>query len=390
MESHVNLLIILVLVCSAAFVPAGFAQEAASPQAAVPAEQAEASIPPLPYVAQITADNVNVRSGPGTNYYNCGKLNTGDRIKVVATQFSWSRIVPPPGSFSWISKQYVRIDQDNAAVGTVTGDAVRVYAGSEHLKPIHSTTVQLKLDTDDKVNLLGEEKGDYYKIIPPTGSYLWVSTQYTVPLGPVGQVPLDVERPAELKAEKRIVVPTNISLESTKLKEYYALQKQMELERAKPMAKQDYSAIKKMLASIASLKESGKAARYADFALKQIDRCELALKADKEVKLQEQQLKQVCQRIEKARTTKSAQVPELGKFIVIGQFLPSNIYGPEAELIRYRVIDESGKTLCYAVPDSEMDLSEFIGKNVGLVGSAEPHPQTAGALVRFTEISELK
>lgn len=374
----------LILFCLISLASVGFAQEAAGE---------EESIPSFPYVAAITDDNVNIRSGPGTNYYRCGKLNAGDRVKVVASKHSWSHIVPPAGSFSWISKQYVSIAPDDPGIGVVTGDAVRVYAGSDLLKPIHSTTVQLHLNKGDTVRLMGEEMGDYYKIAPPTGAYLWVLTQYAKPLGPVGEVPLVVELKAEPKADVPSVVPASISVESEKLKEYYALAEQIEAERAKPMAQQDYAEIKKALAELAGNKEAGKAARYSEFAIKQIERYELALAVDKEVQLQDSQLRHIREQIEKARATKLAQVPELGGFTAVGQFQTSKIYGPEEELKHYRIIDDSGQTVCYALPEgsaSQVDLSELVGRRVGVVGTVEPHPQTKSALVRFTQITELK
>ena len=374
----------LALICFVSLGSVGFAQEAAGE---------EESIPSFPYVAEITDDNVNIRSGPGTNYYRCGKLKAGDRVKVVASKHSWSHIVPPAGSFSWISKQYVSIDPDNPDIGIVTGDAVRVYAGSDLLKPIHSTTVQLQFNRGDKVRLMGEEIDGYYKIAPPTGAYLWVLTQYTKPLGPVGEVPLIVEPQAEPEADIPAVVPTSIPVESEKLKEYYALAEQIEAERAKPMAQQNYAEVKKALAELASIKEAGKAARYSEFAIKQIERYELALAVEKEVQLQDSQLQRIRERIEKARATKLAQVPELGGFTAIGQFQISRIYGPEEELKHYRIIDDFGQMVCYALPEgsaSKVDLSKLVGRRVGLVGTVEPHPQTKSALVRFTKITELK
>jgi len=377
MQSHTKIINFFILVC---LISLAFAQEAAGE---------EESIPSFPYVAEITDDNVNIRSGPGTNYYRCGKLNAGNRVEVVASKHSWSHIVPPAGSFSWISKQYVSVDPSNPSVGTVTGDAVRVYAGSDLLKPIHSTTVQLQFNKGDKVRLMGEEMGDYYKIAPPTGAYLWVLTQYTKPLGPVGEVPLLVESKAEPEAD----IPTSIAVESEKLKEYYALAEQIEAERAKPMAQQNYAKVKKALAGLAGIREAGKAARYSEFAIKQIERYELALAVDKEVQLQDSQLQHIFERIEKARAIKLTQVPELGGFTAVGQFQTSKIYGPEEELKHYRIIDDSGQTVCYALPEgsaSQVDLSKLVGRRVGLVGTVEPHPQTKSALVRFTKITELK
>ena len=84
-----------------------------------------------PYVAEATGNDVFIRSGPGTNFYQCGKLYAGDRVQVINTQQGWSCIVPPPGCFSWVSMQYVSINLENPTVGIITGDNVGVYAGSD-------------------------------------------------------------------------------------------------------------------------------------------------------------------------------------------------------------------------------------------------------------------
>ena len=381
MKSRINFFII---VCLVGLAPVGFAQEAVSA-----GDVNEAAIPSFPYVAEITADSVYIRSGPGTNYYSCGKLNKADRVKVVSSQFSWSRIVPPPGCFSWISMRYVSIDPDNPAGGIVIGDYVRVRAGSEDGNPLHSETVQGMLNKGDKVSLLGEEKNDYYKIAPPAHTYLWVSTRYTKTLGSVAEVPLTVAPPVDIGT----VFPTMTSTEVEKLKRYYALERQIKAERAKPMAQQNYTNIKRAILKIAGDKTAGKAARYSQFAIKKVKGFELALDVAKEVQLQDKQFHQIQQGIDKARDARLAEVQDLGRFTVVGQFQTSSIYGPEAQLKLYRIIDDSDKTICYTVPTasaSKIDLSKLIGRRVGLLGTTEPHPQTASALVRFTEITELK
>jgi uncharacterized protein YgiM (DUF1202 family) len=391
MESHINFLIHLTIVCLIALTSVGFGQESATlPKAFVSASDAEGAVTSFPYTAEITADNVNIRSGPGTNYYRCGQLNRGSRVNVVASKHSWSHIVPPEGSFSWISKQYVSIDPDKPAEGIVTGDAVRVYAGSEMLKPIHSTTVQLKLNRGDSVRLMGEEKDDYYKIAPPIGAYLWVSTQYTKPVGPISKAPAPFEPQVEVKQAPVVaVVPTSLPLEGDKLKEYYALQKRIKAERAKPLDQQNYTTIKEKLAAIAAIKDSGKAAKYSAYAVKQIGRYELAQSAAKEVRLQDAQLQKIQNRIDKTVARKFEQVPDTGRFAVVGRLETSNIYGLQPVPVHYRVVDEQGRVKCYAVAKGtamELDLSGFLGRKVGLVGTIEPHEQTKGALVRFTQI----
>ncbi|MHC4559889.1 MAG: SH3 domain-containing protein [Planctomycetota bacterium] len=385
MRSYINLFIFIVL---SGLVSTGFAQEAAGGSGTTN----EAGVPSFPYLAEIAGDNVYIRSGPGTNFYHCGKLNKSDKVKVVGKQFSWSRIVPPAGSFSWISMQYVRIESGAPGVGTVTGDSVRVYAGSDFVKPMHSTTLQGKLNKGEKVKLLGEQMDDYYKIASPAFAYLWVSTNFTKPLPPVADIPPPVKPVVKPKVEPndtKVVVPTQVSPPMTKLEEYRALQKQLQAERAKPVDQQDYTSIKKALTNIANDEGAGRAARYAKFVLRQIEGFELALAVSKTVQLQNEQLEKIKAGIEKARATRLAEVENLGRFAAVGQFQTYETYGPG----NYRIVDESGKMVCYALPAgqaSQMDLSKLVGRRVGIAGTIEPHRPTKKALVQFSEIVELK
>ncbi|MCX5635751.1 MAG: hypothetical protein NTW55_07940 [Planctomycetota bacterium] len=421
MRLYIKLFVIVCLAISASVV---FAEESAgSPQAD---DVNKAGVPAFPYMAQITGDDVIIRSGPGTNYYACGKLNKTDKVKIVASQYSWSQIVPPAGSFSWISMQYIRIDSNNSSTGTVNADAVRVYAGSDQRKPIHSTTMQGKLDKGEKVHLLGEELEGYYKISPPPFAYLWVLTQYTIPADAVAHAPAtpvpagesnviepnaaiaaqptasvtdanaDVQKPKK-EPNTPAVVPTKLPVENPaevkKIEDYKALEKQFDAERAKPMAEQNYENIKKGFLEIAGDKEAGRAARYAELKLKQLERCEMAIQIAKEVRMQDANLQKIKAEIEKARAEKVSQIKDKSKYAAIGKLQPSDIFGPSVELKQYRLVDDANNTICYAAPAnaiSNNDFSKFLGQKVGLTGTIEPHPQIPGALVRFNEIVEIK
>jgi hypothetical protein len=382
MEARINFFII---VCLAVLASTGLGQEGVTLTETDSAGDANvADIPAFPYVAQITGDNVYIRSGPGTNHYPCGKLNKDDKVTVVGSHFGWSRIVPPPGSFSWISARYLKIAPDNPTTGIVTGNAVSVYVGADDREPIRSDRIQLKLDRGENVNLMGERKGDYYKIAPPSGGYLWVSTRYTKPVGPVGGPPKRITPPPGTGP----VVPT-ASVEAAKLEEFQALQKQMEAERAKPIEQQNYASIKKALQEIAANEQAGKAARYSEFAIGQIHRFELASEVAKTVKLQDAQLQKIRNDIARAKATRLMELEDLGRFAAIGQFQISSVYVEQT----YQITDDSGKIICYALPTgpaSKGDFGKFVGRKVGLVGTIEPHLQTGGALVRFTQVVELR
>lgn len=389
MRSYMNLFVVVV---AASLVSVGFSQGAATG----PVEGAagpEIETPPFPYDALITADDVYIRSGPGMNFYHCGKFKKGDRVKVVARQFSWSRIVPPTGSFSWIAMQYVKIDSANTSAGVVTGDNVRVYAGSDFVKPLYSTTLQDKLNTGDKVKLLGEQMDGYYKIAPPPAAYLWVSTNFTTPAPPPAVAPTQatptVEPSAKTTEEPNTAVPAAIITPESALEKYRTLKGQVEAERAKPADQQDYTSLKKALTEIVKDPGAGKAARYAEFVLRQVEGYELALNVGETVRLQNEQLQKVQAGIDKARATRLAQIEDVGRFAVSGEFQTYETFGPG----NYRIVDESGKMVCYALPSesaAQMDLSGLVGRKVGLVGTIEPYKPIAGAMVRFTEIVELK
>jgi uncharacterized protein YgiM (DUF1202 family) len=370
----------------------GLAQDPNAPARPVvlPNEAAAVKGPAEPYVAEVLGNDVRIRSGPGTNYYECGKLYGGDRVQVVRSQQGWSCIVPPPGCFSWISMQFVSINLQNPTIGVVTGDNVGVYTGSDFVEPMHSTSKQVVLNRGQTVKLLGEEKDDYYKIGPPQGAYLWVSSQYLQAVDkPLGKAPAaDANAAVKPGTAKRPVDPNATSL--TGLDLYYSLSEKVKAEHNKPIGEQNYADIKKKLSDLAAIKDGGRPARYAEFTLKQVDRYELACKVAKEMELQNKELQKVTDKINEARATKLAQVEDRSKFAIVGKLENSSVYAGPTK--RFRVLDDAGKTICYVTPTGpavNTDFSKLIGHKVGLVGKIEPHEATARAFIEFTEIVPL-
>jgi len=376
----------------------------------------------FPFTAEITGDNVYFRSGPGTNFYECGKLNKGDKVKVISKQFSWYRIVPPPKSFAWISMKYVDLDPEKPGFGKVNGDRVRVYAGSDRVKPLYSTSLLGKLNKGEEVKLLGQQLDNYYKIANPLSTYLWVSTYFTKrlppekkpavvkkvtpddgsekpvkPLAP-GDVPEVVKIDSSPDPSKTTVTASSTTpkpdvvkkvIPSTPLERYQALVKLIEAEKKKPINEQDYTQIKKDLTEIANDKNADKVAIYSKKVLKIVEGRELAISVIDQLKTQNELLKKKQEGIDKERVAKLAAVTNMGKYAVTGKLQPFTLYGKG----HYRIVDDSGKMLCYALPSKQAkptDVSSLIGKKVGLKGMIQPHLPTKKAMVRFTEITELK
>ncbi len=355
-------------------------------------EPAPARGPAEPYVAEVTGNDVFIRSGPGTNFYQCGKLYTQDRVQVINAQLGWSCIIPPPGCFSWVSMQYVSINLENPTMGIITGDNVGVYAGSDFVEPMWSTSKQAVLNRGQTVRLLGEEKDDYYKIAPPQGAYLWVSSQFLQTADRTVVKPGEVNAGTATALTQKPVGADPNAAPKTDLDIYYALAEQINVERTKPVADQDYTELTAKLQELAAKPDGGRAMRYADYTLKQVERFELACRVAKELELQNKERMKVTEKIDEARSAKLAQVEDNSRFAVIGKLESSSVYDAGGPVRRFRLLDESGKTICYVVPTgaaAKVDYSKLIGHKVGLVGRIEPHEASARASIEFTEAIRL-
>ena len=208
----------------------------------------------------------------------------------------------------------------------------------------------------------------------------------------------DAEKPATpgdeatTPAPEEIVPPDSeeVTPPESRIEQYRALMARIEAEKVKPLVEQGYKAIKTELTEIANDKheEAKKAARYAKHVLKQVDGYELVMAMSERVRLQKKQLDKKMAGIERKRTAKLAEVKDLGRFAVTGKLQPFILYGDG----HYRIVDDSGKMLCYALPSgpvSKRDLTSMIGRKVGIMGTIEPHPPTKKAMVQFSEIVPL-
>ncbi|MGB8226552.1 MAG: hypothetical protein WCE45_06795 [Sedimentisphaerales bacterium] len=352
----------------------------------------EANAVKLPYVGEILGSEVNLRSGPGMNFYSCGKISSPARVVVVGQKYSWAQILPPPGSFSWIFKQYVETDPNNPGVGVVNGDNVRVYAGSDELEPMRSDSVQINLSTGQKVRIIGEAVGDYYKIAPPEGSTLWTTSQYVKFIRSADEIDIKIPQIADANASGTPELITGqIEATSRELEQYYTLEKQFETEKTKPLDEQDFSKIKAELTALMNDPNSGKAGDYAKYLIRNVERCELAKESKTIVEGQKTELEQKLTEIEKANEEKKKTLADTSKYAIVGIFRQSLVYEGQSETKRYLVVDDNNKPVCYAEAVGEIaeaNLAEYYEQKVGLIGHISADKQSGIALVKFEKIEE--
>jgi len=215
-----------------------------------------------PYEGVITGTNVYVRSGPGgPGAYPCAKLSAPARVTVVDKLDEWLKILPPTGCYSVVSKTYVKPEPGagaNGKWGIVTGNNVWVRAAGV-LRDDNFFTLQARLNTNDRVEILGES-GDFYQIKPPKGAYFWISSQFvkpvttTMPVAPASSgstVSVEVKPTPDPHRAGATTTPAAIrpALPKTEVKipagmeRFAAAEKALLAEFKKPMDQRNYDAL---------------------------------------------------------------------------------------------------------------------------------------------------
>ena len=121
----------------------------------------------------VNSNSVYIRSGPSENDYATMKLDKGAQVTVVGERFNWLKILPPEGSFCYLSKAYVN-RAGNGSIGMVTGHVyIRVGSALNTLKTKTATT----LEPNQRVEIIGEQD-EYFKVKPTDEVYVYVNKQF--------------------------------------------------------------------------------------------------------------------------------------------------------------------------------------------------------------------
>ena len=409
---------------SSAFVSFAVAQETSS---ATPQIAGKPTDIVYPFVAAAAANDVYVRSGRGPGYYHCGKVNTGDRVTVVEEAGGWAKILPLPENYSWIHKNYVKLNPQTPRMGTVTGDNVRIWAGSDFIEPIRSSSLQTRLNPGEIVELFDasqSDTGDYYKIKSPSGAYLWISSDYLKYVGPVKPIEpvvvpapakaepetleerlgvettpetptVDIPKPAEPEKAVEAVKPeppkpAPPSKETVYLQQCYSLSEKINEELKKPLREQDYSAYKPQIAAILEDAEAGKSAIYAKFLMERIDRYELAIGVTQTLKKQDERLDAIRTQIEKAHQAQLDKIPSAqDTLLYTGTVKPSFVYTGTGGQKRFLLTDSTGRILCYMLPSGpeiQGRLEQLISQEISIRGTIISDPKALVTLISVTSI----
>ncbi len=402
-ESHMEVLMSArrILILSAAvlgstlFIPpvSLWGQETAAP---------EVANAPFQYLGEISAANTFVRSGPREGDYATMRLEKGAQITVVGIKFDWLKILPPEGSFSYVSKAFVQQYGDGKR-GRVTKNDLSVRAGSS-LNALKSQ-VQTKLMDGDEVEIIGEQD-EYFQIKPPAGAYLYVKKDFVAPIRALtdGQhanagasesvngaasagisttpvEPGDEHNAAAAESVDQATTQANPANPDQQLsttsagQEFNALEARYTQMQTLPFDQQPIEELTsgyEKLAGGTELPESMR--RIAEGRL-------AALKIRKQAKDELLAVRKEQEETESRQTALKAEQQELQEqiqnnavqvFTAVGTLRASSLQRGAGRL--YRLTDpESGRTLVYVRSDST-ELAGYIGQFVGVLGTNTTEP----------------
>ena len=125
----------------------------------------------------VTADVLNVRSGPSTSYSITTKLYKGNKVEILETSNGWHKIKTSNGTTGWVSASYISILQgsnsQSSYKATVNATSLNVRSGNST-----SYSVITKLSKGTVVDVIESASNGWKKIKTSNGTTGWVSGQY--------------------------------------------------------------------------------------------------------------------------------------------------------------------------------------------------------------------
>jgi uncharacterized protein YgiM (DUF1202 family) len=355
--------------------------------------------------AEVTANDVYVRSGPSLNHYTICKLKAGDRVRIVGESSDWFEILPPDGTFSLISGDYVDTADDRT--GVVNGENVRVRAGS--LLNDNKYTVQTMVSKGSGVTILGRNPDGFLRVVPPAGATLWITRQFIEPIpdelmnleAAAGRQPVtsvatqdgaatDGSRPADTapvpgdQTDQPVISSALAALPRTSQRATLEkIDADTRKELTKPIAERKLEPLIERYRAVASQDQDDMSRRYAEARAQQLTDAITLMDTVKQMRRLGDRADSTRREFLEARAQIPVPtVPTPSGLDAQGELRVSALYPPGSIPRRYRLVDASGptdRTIAYIeFPDvADVDPDQYIGRHVG-VRAAEKRWQRGG------------
>ena len=359
--------------------PPAAVQPAAQPAATQPAATQPAA---QHYWLRVTGERVNLRSRPDINSRIVGRVNTGDVLEAVGSEYNWHRVVPPPGVYSLVAAGYVeRVGPDRGVVKVDTTLRVRVGSDVQPADPALSE-VQAWLENGAEVQIIGELDADWLKIRPPPGVYVYVSGEYVEKITAEAAAQLRAAPPA-LTTQPALAAATTQPVAqaepggrwSQRLNQVLA---RIDAEEQKPTERQQWEACLGLLRPIAAQREEPQIAQLAAAWMEELEQRKQAQAGAPEAR----------GGAGRAGTTGAAPEFDAQGVLRPSFAVPAGPYG-----MRYKLQDVGTHAVRAYVEfptELKIDVSACLGKYVGVRGEPQQVAGVPVPILRVTEITVLE
>jgi len=328
---------------------------AATPAPAPPAPPA----PTYPYTGYISADLVNVRSGPALYYYALLTMSKNVPVTVEAEQDGWLALRAPEGIYGLVRKSDVTIDAAGASA-TVSAPRARVYTSSATAK--RHWCVMATLTQGDTVQVRGPGEGDFIKVAPPESARVWVVDQYVAATG-------------STEPSQRTTVPTDIQppKDEPLVEAFKEAEKDLMAQLAKDVPDRDFDNVAATFKEIAEkaekayLKNSAQR-RLAYVAALAEQKAEYVRVTSLPDKLDERLADIKTDWAGKQAETQRDQRLLKSDFIATGFLATMESLEDVDYPIKFKLVDQNNRPLV-VLKSSAHDLSKYVGKVVGVRGT---------------------
>ena len=350
---------------------------------------------PAPLTTYVTGNDVYVRSGPGENYYPTQKLKLGQRVEVYRIDpGGWCAIRPVEGSFTWISRRYLKPTENDLAA--VSEDNVPACVGSS-LSDVRDV-VQVRLQKGELVEMLdrlprdakGGVENAWVRIAPPSGEFRWVAGEYLDATPPkdaprnalaAGQTvrPASASSPSDDSAQTRgeSSPPQPLSAETFQ-RELDRLELELSSTVTEDTAVWSFESLRDranwLLDRAQTAVQRGRARTLANKIARFDDikqRYDAAHAARDRSARPPRLLASLTPQGVDGRENKASDVDD--RFDGVGRL--TTVDSPKLGAPRYALLDEGGTVRCYVTPAPGLNLRGYVGKQVGVTGSRGYMPE---------------
>ncbi|WP_302334265.1 C40 family peptidase [uncultured Romboutsia sp.] len=128
----------------------------------------------------VTADALNVRSGPSTSYGITTKLYKGDKVEILETSNGWHKIKESNGKIGWVSGDYIKVSSGSTSQPSTSTTKATVTATSLNVRSGAGTSYSVitKLPKGTVVDVLESASNGWKKIKTSGGTTGSVSGEY--------------------------------------------------------------------------------------------------------------------------------------------------------------------------------------------------------------------